>query len=132
MEALIPNIMVQNVQNTLDFYCDLLNFEVIDTNTTSGLLDWAFVQRDAVGLMFQEEKSLKAEYPIFNNNPIGGALTFYIRVQNIHTLFAPIQGKSWMLKPLHTTSYGILEFAMKDINGHVLTFSETPKTPARF
>lgn len=126
MESLAPNIMVKNVNETLDFYTKILGFNLIDTNPTSGDFEWGFVKLGNVGFMFQEEKSLKNEYPIFNSVSIGGALTFYIRVNHIEDLYKSIKEKVKIIKPMNKTFYGTNEFAIADLNGFVLTFSETP------
>ncbi len=125
LESLTPNIMVKNVNETLDYYTKILGFNIIDTNPESGEFEWGFVMLDDVGIMFQEEKSLKNEYQELKTLNIGGALTFYIRTQNIKKLYKKIEDKVTIIKPMNTTFYGTNEFAIIDINGFILTFSET-------
>ncbi len=126
MESLTPNIMVKDVNATLNYYTSILDFKIVDTNPETGVFEWGYVQSGNVGFMFQEEKSLKAEYPEFQNINPGGALTFYIRVNHITQLYNNIKDKTTVIKPMNTTFYGTYEFAIKDLNGHILTFSETP------
>ncbi|WP_298531952.1 VOC family protein [uncultured Algibacter sp.] len=127
LESLIPNIMVKDVSATLDYYIDSLGFKLIDTNPESGQFEWGYVMLDNVGLMFQEEKSLKNEYKEIEPMQVGGALTFYIRIKNIHDYYSKISDKVTVIKPINKTFYGTNEFAIMDINGFVLTFSETPE-----
>lgn len=125
LQSLTPNIMVADVNQTLDYYKDILGFEVIDTNSTAGQLEWGFVKKGEAGLMFQEASSLKGEYPSLASRPMGGAMTFYILVQeNIEDWFASLKGKVKVVKELNTTFYGTKEFAIEDVNGFILTFSE--------
>lgn len=126
LESITPNLMVQNVNQTIAFYTELLGFTLIDTNPESGEFEWAYVMHNKVGLMFQQESSLKAEYPELNDVHGNSALTLYIRVQNIQELYSTLQNKVNVVKPMNTTFYGTEEFAIMDINGFILTFSETP------
>lgn len=126
LESLSPNMMVTDVNETLNYYKEILGFNIIDTNPESGKLEWGFVMLDNVGLMFQEEKSLKNEYPELNIFNAGGGLTFYIRIENINAFYKKIKNNVKIIKPMNTTFYGTNEFAIIDINGYILTFSETP------
>lgn len=116
--------MVTDVNKTLDYYINTLGFELIDTNPGSGTYEWGYVKVGEVGFMFQEETSLKKEYKELNDYVIGGALTFYIRVKNIQELYQEVQNKVEVIKSLNKTFYGAYEFAIRDINGYVLTFAE--------
>lgn len=127
LESLTPNIMVKDVNITLGYYIDKLGFKLIDTNPEKGVYEWGYVMLDNVGLMFQEEKSLKNEYKEIEPMHVGGALTFYIRVKNIQDYYSKISDKVTVIKPINKTFYGTNEFAIMDINGFVLTFSETPE-----
>ncbi|MDO5979336.1 VOC family protein [Flavivirga spongiicola] len=127
LESLTPNIMVKNVNATLDYYTKRLGFKLVDTNPESGQYEWGYVMFDNVGLMFQEEKSLKDEYKELEPQNVGGALTFYIRIENINDLYKKIVDGVKIIKPMNKTFYGTNEFAIMDLNGFILTFSETPK-----
>lgn len=126
LESLTPNIMVNDVNETLDYYINVLGFNLVDTNPASGEFEWGYVMLNSVGLMFQEEKSLKTEYPELKDLKVGGALTLYVRVENINDLFEKIKDQVTVVKPMNTTFYGTNEFAIMDVNGFILTFSETP------
>ena len=127
LKSLIPNIMVKDVNATLDYYITKLGFTLIDTNPKLGPYEWGYVMLDNVGMMFQEEKSLKTEYKEMESLEVGGALTFYIRVKDIHQYFYELPKEVKVVKPMNRTFYGTNEFAMMDLNGFILTFSETPE-----
>lgn len=127
LESLTPNIMVADVNKTVAYYTSVLGFNLIDTNPISGTFEWGYVMLDNVGLMFQEEKSLKDEYPSLSNLTIGGALTLYIRIQQIDAFYEKVKETVDIVKPMNKTFYGTNEFAIKDVNGFILTFSETPQ-----
>ncbi len=118
--------MVKNVNETVNYYTTILGFNLIDTNPESGVLEWAYVMLDNVGIMFQEESSLKTEYKELSTFNSGGALTLYIRIENITVFYEKIADKVNVIKPINKTFYGTDEFAIMDPNGFILTFSETP------
>lgn len=126
LESITPNIMVKDVNETIDYYVKVLGFKLLDTFPESGIYEWGYVMLNEVGFMFQQEQSLKTEYVELKNLPIGGALTFYIRVQGVQELYAILKEKVKVVKPINKTFYGTDEFAIMDNNGYILTFSETP------
>lgn len=125
MKSLSPNLMVNNVNETVDFYVNVLGFSKIVTVPDSGKLDWAMVQNGSVTFMFQEIENIKSEYPQLKNFEQGGGLTFYINIINVQELFDNIKGKVKIAKEMHKTFYGATDFAIEDNNGYILTFSQS-------
>ena len=124
LKSMSPNLMVDDVNSTLDFYVTILGFVKIMTVPETGKLDWAMVQNGAVTLMFQEKKNLKKEYPQLEKFEKGGGITFYISVTNLQEFFNSIKDKVNFVKEMHKTFYGATEFAIEDNNGYILTFSQ--------
>ncbi len=125
MKSLSPNLMVNDVNETLDFYVNVLGFTKVATVPQSGKLDWAMAQHGAVTFMFQEKESIQTEYPQLKNFAQGGGITFYIHVMHIQKLFESIDGKVKIAKQMHKTFYGTTDFAIEDNNGYILTFSQS-------
>ncbi|MDR2001668.1 MAG: VOC family protein [Prevotella sp.] len=120
-----PNLMVKNVRQTVDFYTAILGFKLVGAVPESGNdLVFAIVQSGNVMFMFQEENSLKEEYPQLAKFPQGGGLTFYIHVSDIHGLYKKLNGKATIAKEMHETFYGSTDFAIEDCNSYILTFSQ--------
>lgn len=128
------NLMVGNVNETLDFYERVLGFalvmgvpedsqQIVTTRDGSTPLGFAIIKRDEVELMLQSQKSLSAELPEFRKRPVGGAVTLYCQVANVRELYERIKGQVTILKDLHTTFYGAEEFCIRDTTGYVLTFA---------
>lgn len=115
--------MVEDVNATIDFYRDTLDFEVTATVPESGQFNWASMKNGGVELMFQSRSSITEEYPLFDGRPIGGSLTFYIGVEDVDSLYHQLKDKVKLVLDLHTTFYGAKEFTIQDNNGFVLTFS---------
>lgn len=126
LKDLTPNLMVKDVKATIDFYKNILGFNVFATvpEDAESKLVFAIVQSGKVMLMFQEEESIKGEYPQLNGFARGGGLTFYLHVTDIHALYEQLKGKVTIAKELHKTFYGSTDFAIEDCNGYILTFSQ--------
>jgi uncharacterized glyoxalase superfamily protein PhnB len=124
LQSLTPNLMVKDVNKTLDYYINVLGFELLQTVPEKGTFDWGFVQSGNVKLMIQKETSIKLEYKELENYENGGALTFYIQVEDLQKLHKTIKAQTNVIKPMHKTFYGANEFSIMDINGFILTFSD--------
>jgi len=125
MESLTPNIYVENVASTLDFY-KLLGFKTVMSvpeNSTDPI--WAMVQNGNVNLMFESFTSIDGKLPEISRQP-GGSLLLYIKVKDIKMLFETLKDKVTVLHELSTTFYGATEFSIKDLNNYVITFAENP------
>ncbi len=125
MKNLTPNLMVEDVNQTVDFYKNVLGFNLIATVPETGQFNWAMMKQGGVEMQFQLRASLAEEIPSFKDRPIGGALTLYIGVEGIEELHARLKDKVTIVQDMHTTFYGTQEFALQDSNGFVISFAET-------
>lgn len=125
MNKLVPNIMVENVKETLAFYQEVLGFTIAATSPKGeGPYDWASIKNEGVELMFQSRASLGAELPALQDKPIGGSLTFYIDVEDVQALHERVQRRAEVVQDMQTTFYGAREFGILDNNGFILVFGE--------
>jgi len=128
LKKLTPNLMVDDVQQTLAFYHDVLGFNVLMTLPDHPPFDFAIVQRDQVELMFQSRTSLSENVPALTGHPIGASQTFYIEVDGLTKLYENLRDQVDIVVDLHTTFYGTQEFYFRDMNGYILSFAE-PAVP---
>ncbi|HSL31787.1 MAG TPA: VOC family protein [Anaerolineales bacterium] len=124
LKKLTPNLMVEDISQTLAFYRDILGFRVLMTLPEQEPFSFAIVNRDGVELMFQSRASLSENVPALTGSPIGASQTFYIEVTGIHDLYEALRQRVDIVVDLHTTFYGTQEFYFRDINGYILSFSE--------
>jgi uncharacterized glyoxalase superfamily protein PhnB len=125
LKKLTPNLMVEDVERTLAFYRDTLGFQVLTTVPETAPFGFAIVQRDGVELMFQSRASLSDNVPALTGSPIGASQTFYIEVSGVRELYEQLRDKVEIVVDFHTTFYGTQEFYFRDLNGYILSFSET-------
>ena len=125
LNSLTPNLMVNDVEETIEYYTDILGFTLLKTVPEKGNPDWAMVKRNDVVLMFQSAKSLKDELPKLKSQKPGGGLTFYIKVDRITELHEElVENEVEIIADLESTFYDTIEFSIIDNNGYILTFSE--------
>ena len=118
------NLMVENVDKAICFYRDVLDFTVVVTVPGDDDSLFVILSKDKLSLMLQKRTSLTEEYPILDIDKVRPSVSLYIMVDNFYELYEEIKGKYPIYTELHTSSYGAKEFAIADIDGYVLTFTE--------
>ena len=123
--SMTTNLMVESVDKTIAFYTELLGFTVVASvpGKNDGL-QFAILSRDKLMLMLQERSNFIEEYPALDTPKVQPSVSLYITVDNFDALYQEIKSKYTINTGLHTTFYGAREFAITDIDGYVLTFTE--------
>lgn len=124
MKSLTPNIMVNNVNETVDYYHNLLDFELIMSVPEKGNFEWAMMKNGGATIMFQEKGSLAKEIKELQNKPLGATMNLYIQIKNIDALYQKLKQSERIIKDIDVTFYGTKEFTVEDLNGYILTFAE--------
>jgi len=135
IKKLTPNLMVEDVIKTIDFYKEILGFEFVMGVPKDGQevlmempkdreLIYSLIKLGNIEVMFQAKESLSEDIPIFKDFKIGASLTLYFEVNNIEETYGKLKDKVVVVKELHTTWYGMQEFYIKDCNGYILGFSQ--------
>jgi len=123
-KSLMPNLMVKDVGETIDFYKNILGFNILQTVPEKEPFVFAIVNGNSIYISFQEENSIKEELPQLNEFVRGGGFTLYITVIDVHGLFEKVKDKVIIVKEMHKTFYGSTDFAIQDCNGYILVFSQ--------
>ncbi len=124
MKSLTANLMVADVNETIDFYRDVLGFQLVMSVPEGGKFDWAMMSNGGAQIMFQAIGSVTEEYPAFKDTEVGGSLVLFIVLEGIDEFHESIKDKAKIVVDLHDTFYGMREFSIEDNNGYVLTFAE--------
>lgn len=120
------NLMVESVDKAVNFYKDILGFTVITSVPGSNEeLQFAILSKDKLMLMLQERSNFIQEYPVLNTEVVKPSVSLYIMVDNFDTLYEELKLKHTINTELHTAFYGAREFAITDVDGYVLTFTES-------
>ena len=135
MKKITPNIMVADVNATINYYKNNLNFQIVmgvseqkevkmGDSAMQTILTWAMIKNDEVEIMLQRKDSIIEELPEFAELKIGGTFTLYISMQNVKIFYDEIKDKVEIVKDIHKTFYGADEFVIKDLNNYILYFAE--------
>jgi uncharacterized glyoxalase superfamily protein PhnB len=125
LKALTPNLMVENVRDAVDWYTSVLGFKAETEVPGEDGSVFAIVRRDGVVIMFQARTSLEADLPLLLGVPIAASQTLYIEVEDVEGLRRQVDGSARILKDVHDTFYGTREFYFTDLNGYILSFSQS-------
>jgi uncharacterized glyoxalase superfamily protein PhnB len=126
VEALTPNLVVSDVQRSIDFYRSL-GFEMIMHVPEEPPFIFAGVQAGGATIFLNDKKAFGPELPPWARAH-GGALTLYIKLEGFDEVLkiARDRGMKFIQEP-ETQFYGMREFAVEDPDGFVLTFAEEVK-----
>lgn len=122
MESVSPNIFVNNIHKTVEFY-KILGFEVNAAVPDKDNPVFVLMTCGSTTFMFQTFSSIGDSLPTVSRQN-GGSLLLYIKMKGIRAFYEKIKDKVTVLQGLETTFYGATEFSIKDINSYVLTFAE--------
>lgn len=123
MEAIVPNLFVNDLRNTIVFY-EMLGFKTIATVPETGeAFVWVMMAHGQAKIMFQTMESLGNELPEISRSP-GAGLLFYIQLDDVRSYHQQIKDQVQIIRELETTFYGATEFSILDNNGYVLTFAQ--------
>jgi uncharacterized glyoxalase superfamily protein PhnB len=111
-----PHLPVRNLQETLNYYRDVLGFYD----------EWTFGEKDG-GIRRDDMRLLFGENPthsdLVNNTTERLPLMWF--VDNIDEIYQEFQNRKIPLAaPLKKHSYGLKEFAFVDINGYYIRIAE--------
>lgn len=119
------NLMVESVDKSAEFYQETLGFSVVTSVPgEDGTLQFAILSKDGQYLMIQKRTNLIGECPSLATEKVQPSATLYIMVDDFDELYAALKAKCGILHDVHTTFYGAKEFAVADVDGYVLTFTE--------
>lgn len=126
VNSLTPNLMVEDVAATIEWYVERLDAEVLGRMPPeSDDPEWAQIALDEASLMFQERASIEADVPALAGREIGGSFTLYVDVDDTDALHDRlVEAGATVVQERRETDYGRREFAVADPNGYVLNVGE--------
>jgi catechol 2,3-dioxygenase-like lactoylglutathione lyase family enzyme len=124
LKSLTPNLIVSDVSRSIKFYRDVLGFMLGSTVPDAERYVFAIVQSGPVQIYLNAPDPAVEEYPAFKDRPLGGTLTLFIAVADIHRVHDDLKDKVTIVMPLEHKWYGVTEFAFLDPDGYVITYAE--------
>lgn len=124
LQKLVSNLMVEDVNKTVQFYEDVLDYILGMNFPEDGQWDWALMKRDGVELMFQSKKTMAKELFPLKDKPVGGTISLYVTVDDVKAYHKLVKDKVKIIRDLHPTEYGTEEFSFEDCNGYILIYAQ--------
>lgn len=108
--------MVEDVRATVDFYGDILGFDLVMAvpESQDGILTelsgtetivYALVRNGSSELMFQSQKSMGEDIPMLAGKSVGASVSLYLETDGINEICDRIRPKVQIVKNLFTTWY---------------------------
>jgi uncharacterized glyoxalase superfamily protein PhnB len=120
IKTLIPSLLVDSINDTVNYYTEILGFELERKNPY-----WAHLSCGADHLYLTLRDSVLGFLPEMKERTLGGTFTLYISVNEIDDYYERVKDLVCISMPLHNTDYGTKEFQVRDINGYILDFGQT-------
>ena len=121
---LTPNLLVASVERSIAFYTEVLGFERGMTVPEASPFVFAQVTSGPVEIFLNDADGAVKEYPVLKDRPLGMSGTLFIEVDGIKDLYERLRSKVTIAMPFITQWYGMMEFAIADPDGYLITFAQ--------
>ncbi len=121
LNDLIPILICEDVQKSIDFYCRVLDFEVADRMDDVGKTGWASLRNGRVQLMLGSPTYLPEPKKTDGKHP---QAVYYFYPEDVVALRDSIIVKNEEVSELQVRFYKMKEFEMLDPDGHMLLFGQ--------
>ncbi|MFN7932208.1 MAG: VOC family protein [Bryobacteraceae bacterium] len=121
----IPELTVEDVSRSIDFYCSRLGFTEAARAPEDGVPVWAEVKNQDARIMFQRRAEMFLEIPSLAGTTLGGAavIVLQVSVDDARRFAASASGGLEVVLPVRETEYGTVEIGVKDPDGYVVLIS---------
>ncbi len=122
MLKIIPNIPATNLEDSVEFYLDVLGFEMVNIRGR-GAMTRAHLHRDGAEIIF---RSCDPEAPLPFPDPfLANQIILHIQVNDILTLYDRIKkNRVDVVQTLEHTLFGAARFMIRDIDGRLISFDQ--------
>ena len=121
MGYLSPLLAVRNVEETIEFYKNILGFETGMVFPDENNPEYADLSKDGMVMMFLLAKNMG----IGSDEKLGVGVNLYMEIDgDIDEYYAELKNKSAkIVYDIKDEHFGIRDFAIEDIDGYQLTFN---------
>ena len=125
LESIVPNLMVEDVRQTINYYHGVLGFKTVSTFPEGAdELISAVVKKGNVKLTFQSEDNLKEELPELRHDEPAGGFTIVFEMTGVNEYYDYLYTTADVVDQIKDSKYGKRQFTIRDVNGYYLTFAE--------
>lgn len=111
----VPVLACNDIEATLNFYQQALQFIVINQRKSDKGLEWIYLKSGQTLLMLETQHR--------TDKKVGGS-RIYLYTDDAKALHHFLNARGYSTGKLTTTDYGMLEFDINDPEGHYLTIGQ--------
>lgn len=125
LKNLIPMLNVSDIEASLEFYREALDFKVVSNPDAVKEWHWATIRSGWTEIMLSQTAT--PPQPSADNNPQANTAwpaIFYFYPDDVARLYAQVIARGFKPTALKVTVYGMREFSLPDPDGHLLSFGQ--------
>lgn len=128
LTGLVPSLQANSISETMEFYTDVLGFEVTGKYPEGGEPTWCSVEHGKARIMFWEGHEHDADDHQHDDHDhphtptMTGAL--YMYPDDVDAFWERLKDRVDVAWPLQDMDYGMREFAVQDCNGYIVSFGK--------
>lgn len=126
LHGMTPLLQVFDMPTSLRFYCDVLEFEIMqaDSNTTPPNHNWVWLRRNDIDLMLNTAYEPDARPPAPDPRRIASHRDtgLFIGAPDVDAVYAHLRGKGIDAKEPKVAPYGMKQLYVHDPDGYGLCF----------
>ena len=124
LKKLTPELIVENVKKSIEFYHKHLNFDLVDKVEVGENYSWALLKNDSgIEIMLISKEAAKSDVVGFTDDFSENKVIILFETEQIGELYDRIRNCK-LAKEKTNTSYGTTEFAIRDLDGNILMFTK--------
>lgn len=126
IKKMTTELVVFDVKKTVEYYEKLLGFKLTNKVEIENIFVWASMESEngEVELMFTTKDAMTEDVKELGGKEIGGTIALYFEITELDSFYEKIKLTENIVMEKRKTNYGSTEFAIKDLDGYVLMFSE--------
>jgi uncharacterized glyoxalase superfamily protein PhnB len=125
LNSVSTNLLVKDVKKSVEFYRDKLGFKLYKTFPNAEEITLAVLQFNSLYIMLQDEEIFKEEKPVYVGGEIPASFSLYLEVDDANAIYQKLKSEEVeIVQDYQPLFYGRKEFSIKDLDGHIITFSE--------
>lgn len=124
IKGMCPYIEVFDMPASLQFYRDILGFQVSQSSGTGDDVDWVLLQLDDIYLMLNTayEKEHRPPQPDTTRTKVHQDTAFFFNCPDTDAMHNYLTSKGITAKPPFITGYGWKAITLKDPDGYAIWF----------
>jgi uncharacterized glyoxalase superfamily protein PhnB len=119
-----PILIVPDVDAAVKFYCDVLGFTVTQSVPRGDTTAFAILHSGAVEWMLQSRSSFESDMSGAVDPARPLPVACYIDTPDIQAVYDAVANRAQIVIPLYRAPHGLLEFYLRDPDGHLIGFSQ--------